>query len=530
MEKRIYNILFDLHTVSGIIISVALYVIFLAGTISFLREDIIPWERHQPVKKGYFGNIDFNKLIYQLTKEDTLYSRDISFYGRGKEKRIGVFMSHRKDISEDKQKAIKGKKKGNRNFFMMDGTTAEDFTYEASYTLGEFFYRLHFFAHMNLIGRSGYTLAGLVAFFFLFALITGIIVHWDKITTSFYVFRPGATWKTIWTDSHVGLGLIGFPYQFMFALTGCYFIIGSVFMVEPVADFLSDEKTKAIDALDYQKEIKLKFANTPLDGVFDINDYIKKANELFPEMELNELSINNFGDKNMFIVMKGNNSYQKSFVGGYHIVYKAENHELLHKQNDENTGYIQSAEDTMARLHFGDFGGYGMKIMYILLGFMSCYVILSGVMIWFVARDKKSTSEKKRKMNKWVANSYLSICLSMLPTVAFTFTIIKVFGHDIPDDDRKDFIYKLFFYSWLAASLFFIWKGNNQFTNKANLLLLAVLALSVPIADGFISGKWLWDSYLSGEIQIFAVNIFWLLISIASVYTYIRLKTKIPKT
>ena len=35
MGNRIYNILFHTHTVSGIVISVALYVIFFTGSFSF---------------------------------------------------------------------------------------------------------------------------------------------------------------------------------------------------------------------------------------------------------------------------------------------------------------------------------------------------------------------------------------------------------------------------------------------------------------------------------------------------------------
>ncbi|HAI43900.1 MAG TPA: hypothetical protein DCM40_40295, partial [Maribacter sp.] len=96
-----------------------------------------------------------------------------------------------------------------------DATTKD---YVSSYTLGEFLYRLHFFA--QLPHPFGYYLSGFVAFFFLFALLTGIIVHWDKIISNFYVFRPMTKLKTVWTDAHTALGVIGFPFQFVYAVTG----------------------------------------------------------------------------------------------------------------------------------------------------------------------------------------------------------------------------------------------------------------------------------------------------------------------
>lgn len=51
MSKRTYNILFHLHTVSGIVISVALYVIFFTGSFSFFRDEIVNWERGHTVKR-----------------------------------------------------------------------------------------------------------------------------------------------------------------------------------------------------------------------------------------------------------------------------------------------------------------------------------------------------------------------------------------------------------------------------------------------------------------------------------------------
>ncbi|MFE2861319.1 PepSY domain-containing protein [Sphingobacterium multivorum] len=63
--------------------------------------------------------------------------------------------------------------------------TKKSSDYSDGYTLGEFLYRLHFLAPLNQIGINigrpfGYTLAGLVSFIFLFALISGLMLHWDK--------------------------------------------------------------------------------------------------------------------------------------------------------------------------------------------------------------------------------------------------------------------------------------------------------------------------------------------------------------
>src|SRR5690606_2361489 len=106
------------------------------------------------------------------------------------------------------------------HFFYLDTHDYSEHSYIDSYTLGEFLYRLHFLAQIPY--PFGYYLSGLIAFFFLFAIITGVIVHWKKIASNFYVFRPMTKLKTIWTDAHTALGILGLPFQFVYAVTGAF--------------------------------------------------------------------------------------------------------------------------------------------------------------------------------------------------------------------------------------------------------------------------------------------------------------------
>lgn len=68
MGNRTYNILFHTHTVSGIVISVALYVIFFAGSFSFFRDEIVNWERGHTVEDYDELSVDFNSVLKDLKK------------------------------------------------------------------------------------------------------------------------------------------------------------------------------------------------------------------------------------------------------------------------------------------------------------------------------------------------------------------------------------------------------------------------------------------------------------------------------
>ena len=77
MGKRVYNILFNLHTVSGIVISVALYVIFFAGSFSFFRDEIVAWERNEQAQNADNLPNEIDRILKHLDSTYILDGRDI---------------------------------------------------------------------------------------------------------------------------------------------------------------------------------------------------------------------------------------------------------------------------------------------------------------------------------------------------------------------------------------------------------------------------------------------------------------------
>ena len=69
MSQRLYNIFFHTHTISGIIISALLYVIFFTGSIAFLRDEINAWQRDQPIEENYFNTIDFDQALNNMAED-----------------------------------------------------------------------------------------------------------------------------------------------------------------------------------------------------------------------------------------------------------------------------------------------------------------------------------------------------------------------------------------------------------------------------------------------------------------------------
>ncbi|UII26946.1 PepSY domain-containing protein [Fulvivirga maritima] len=521
MSNRIYNVLFHTHTVSGLVISVALFVIFFAGSISFFRDDIVNWERQQPIVNNTQMDVDFDTMLDSVANSNPLYGRDITLRQIHQERRVMVSITPSKDTTA--AEAAQG-----RAFFYQDPATQKSYNYFQDITLGEFIYRLHFFAQLPY--PYGYTLAGFVSFFFLFAIITGVIVHWKKIISNFYLFRPWAKLKTVWTDAHTALGLIGLPFQFIYAVTGATLIIGSTIMLSSATSFFYDgDRQQMFEDLSTDVEA-LPFTNTPTAYTGSINALVAQAESQWEGVYADKVLIQNYGDANMQVAVDVKPVNKKQFSGLGQVAFKANSGEITFKRTPYGeTPYIASVQDFLIKLHYGNFGGYALKIIYFCFGIISCFVILSGVLIWVEARDKKSNTPFKRKANEWVASIFMAISLSMYPVTVISFLAVKLFK-DVNDPAPHVFLYKVYFLSWLVLSILFSIKKNNYFTNKWCLISGSILGFMVPIANGIVTGDWLWTTFNEQQIQIFVVDAFWLTTSIVTLIICFKLKPGKKKT
>ncbi|WP_276379008.1 PepSY domain-containing protein [Flavobacterium sp. H4147] len=512
MNNRHYNIYFHTHTVSGIVISVVLFVIFFAGSFSFFRDEIINWERSESTAVSREIKLDYNSALENLDKKHILHGRNITISKPSIQNRVAVYMEGTKDtLAPAKQKE--------GSFFYLDNKTFKPYTYEESYSLGELLYRLHFLAQIPY--PTGYYLAGFTALFFLFAIITGVLLHWKKIVSNFYVFRPKEKLKTLWTDAHTALGMIGLPFQFVYAVTGAFFMIKLLIVAPAVMALYKGDQDKLYKELEYT-DADYKFENKKLANPFNINELVAKAKSNWTDFEITRVIIQNYGDINMHLLIEGELPSQKKFTGIGKVIYRvSDGKEIAKKDPITQNGYLDVVKNVLYRIHFGDYGGYALRIVSFILGIISCFVIISGVMIWLVARQKNNIPEKKRRFNATVVRIYLAICLSMYPITALAFIGSKLF---YPLSQSN--LYILYFGGWLLLTIFFIIKKNDAFTNKFCLISGSILGFFIPITNGIVTGNWFWNSFMQHKIQIFFIDVFWIFLAATSLYVVYHLKPK----
>lgn len=509
MKNRNYNVYFHTHTVSGIVISVVLFVIFFAGSFSFFKEEISNWERGESVVFNKEVSLNTETILDSINKKYPLQARTISLW-KTPSRIIRVSLEASKD-------SLAPKESKESKYFKLDSKTYKTATYEESYSLGEFLYRLHFLAQIPY--PVGYYLSGFVALFFLFAIVTGVLLHWQKIVSNFYLFRPKEKLKTMWTDAHTSLGFLGLPFQFVYAVTGAFFMIKLVLLAPIVATLYDGDQDKLYKDLEYNSA-PYEYKNRALKPPYHINDLVAKSKTKWANYDVTSIKIENYGDVNMHLIVEGKLDDTEKFSGNGEVIYNVSTGKVVKEKNPHNQNtYLDVVKSALYRIHFGDYGGYALKIISFVLGIITCFVIISGVMIWLVARDKKSVPESKRRFNRRVVRIYLAICLSMYPVTALIFIVCKLF-HPLGQSG----IYTVYFVSWLLLTIFFIIKRNDAFTNKYSLLSGSILGFLVPITNGIVTGNWFWKSFINGQIHLFIIDVFWIIL--ASISLYVGLKKK----
>jgi uncharacterized iron-regulated membrane protein len=499
LGNRAYNIFFHTHTVSGIVISALLYVIFLAGAFTIFRDEFYLWEnpslRHQtstPINiEAILQSVKKAKPTFDIDDDITLQlptqeTYTIRLFGHlaakgGQEQHFHVTINPFSGAIED----------------------------IPSSTIGETLYRLHFLDQIPIVGRY---IAGLVALFFMFASITGLLIHWRNIFTKFWGFTLRGSLKQLWTNAHTVFGLLGFPFQLMYAVTGAFYMLTILVLLPAVMVLYGGDQEKVFAIVNPIQTISADKNSPKINHVDKINTTFSSTLASFKNYQPLYLTFKHLGrdDASMSFTMKDTD--KTAFNSHAWLGYRLKNGEnILKIIPNQNKTYAQSVVEGIHTLHFATYGGLVAKTVYFLMALFTCFVIISGILLWKEARKNKNYTPQQKHFHHRVTMYYLAICLSLLPAIAVLFCAELL----VPANNHKFWVDSVFFGSWLILGTtgLLVAKEETKMTHWY-LGIGGILALAVPLVNGMVTKQWFWVSFQQQAYSIFATDIFWLLLGL----------------
>lgn len=506
LNKRLHNIFFHTHTVAGIVISFALFIIFFAGAFALFMDESYRWENPEARYEAP-ENIDIDRAFASV---------EAIFPNLEKANDMSIVMPSEKNpelnIYAYEMQADSTSK---RISALVNTQTYEATSFEEQKThMMETLYHLHYFGQIPFVGLY---LAGFVALFFLFASITGLLIHWKDIIEKFYALRTQSGWKNLWKDAHTTLSLIGLPFQIIYGVTGALLGLSILLLAPSVMVLFNGSQDEVRGMLDPFFAIKLDTEAPQSDDIMSLNEVYALVSEEYKDYKGHFLRLRNYGtEKAAVAVIMDDNS---TLTGDGTAVVDLTKREIVVVAEPNNKGY-NATYRLLIRLHYATFGGIWLKFIYFIMAILTCFIIVSGILLWQAARDNKKYTDKQRQFHHRVTKVYLNICFSLFPAVAIIFLANMAVPMDMTD--RIYVVDYIFFGSWflLGWSAFRIdtYKGIT----KHFLLLGTIGALLIPVFNGIFTGDWLWKTIANGNWYIASVDLFWLFIGAISAWCYVQ--------
>lgn len=267
------------------------------------------------------------------------------------------------------------------NTVVMDGYTGQDMQ-AAPFNTGVMYviYRLHTDLYAGL---PGYLFLGVMGLLFVISTVSGLVLYAPFMKKQpFGVFRTDRSRRLAWLDLHNLLGAATLIWVLVVGVTG---------IINTVAGPL-----EALWQARAVSEFAARYEGRPLPTRFaSVDEAIRTARAAQPEMKPSFVSWPGTG-------YSGDHHYGVFMVGDTPLTERLFQPVLIDARTGELTAqpkapwYITMLLVSQP-LHFGDYGGLPLRIIWALLDLMAIAILISGVVLWLrKARDSSRYERLKR--------------------------------------------------------------------------------------------------------------------------------------
>ncbi|PXX98070.1 hypothetical protein DF185_17225 [Marinifilum breve] len=497
LPKHIYHKLYHTHTVAGISISVALFIIFFAGSISFFKDHFYQWE-DPDVRLEMVQDVDVDKVlsVVKVNHNNFVEKERFTIVLPSEQKPIIQFYGWEKaDNKARGLEFIEGHIIPQKNYHYTEHKKAKS-------RIGDTLYHLHYLEPMPM----GLYIAGFVALFFLFASITGLLIHWQHLKSKFFAFVARGDWRKIWANAHSTLGLIGLPFQIIYGVTGGLFGLLLILLLPSAFVLFDGDTQKVIATVQPESNLQMEVDSTEAKGI-SLSDFYLQVEDEYPNYKINSIRALNFGRNDGYVNIYFDN--ENSINGTGFVSFALKDGKEIMRVDESTTSYTNSMLNALMKLHFGSFGGMLIRFVFFILGIITCFMLISGILLWQEARNTNEYTRQQKRFHYRVTKVFLSICLGLVPATAIFFLANKVIPWEM--EERGFYEYLSFFIGWLLLIILGLLQKNYRLLNRNYLFIFAVLSLLIPIANGFVTGDWLWKTIAISNWYLAGVDLFWLI-------------------
>ncbi|MEM6813690.1 MAG: PepSY-associated TM helix domain-containing protein [Bacteroidota bacterium] len=410
-SKRINKKLWNIHNWIGLYAGIVIAVLSVTGVLALFKVEI-----DEAINPQYFKidtpngattfHPDLTKLIDSLKNE----------YG------VSNFAGITPSINKSQNWKV--------HFFVTEGIPfINTYSYEVFFnpytgkvvgvrdyfkTFGHYIRHIHVRLFNGILGRIWVGFGGLAL---LISTITGILIYGEFMKRQFFGAIRNKNLKLKSADYHKIIGITTLLFNLMIAITGAW--LGLQAILQPVLQVKSPERYERVE----------KPISKDDDIVYDV-DFIKAfetSRALFPDLTPRSMAYSKNGSRT--VTIRGNvpkTAYQNNI--SYIVLDKKDYRELgrydiREKSLGDKVYYVQEG------LHYGDFGGIWVKVIYSFFGLTSGVLSILG----FVLYLERTKSKQKTKVNYKTTGKKVWLWSFWITAVCIVFYIMTItIGRVVP--------------------------------------------------------------------------------------------------
>lgn len=352
------------HSWLGLIISGLLFVVFFCGSIALYRAEIDEWavQPHIALAQGEQKSVSEilaiaiegeafdakEHLTLLLPTSQTPYYRayiDV-FHEPGEEDHAATFI---------------------------DPVSGEKLIQGDQFFLASFIYKLHY----DLNFSFGSYIIGFVTLFFFFALISGIFIHAKKLITNFFKYRTEQGKRSKLLDMHNVIGVMSLPFTLMYAISGLIFNLVIIYQIAFALVLYKGDQQALLDDAGYIA-IAPKWQDKPWKTPEIDAKFLEISNR--ENYQPTFLRMYNYGDKSA--VMHVGGKMDEQIGGRFDVAVALDTLEETMINDPINSNMVRKGLQVVANLHFGNYAGFDLRLLYFVLGIAVCVLIIAGNLLW----------------------------------------------------------------------------------------------------------------------------------------------------
>ncbi len=495
----------DLHALAGVLSGLFLFIVSLSGVFALFGDELVTWEDERlrielpekpaplmPLLEAYVAKLEATGDVTSTSV--SLPRPDAPFY------EVTAWFR-----PEGQAKAI-------RRLERWHPETGELLPEPRQ---GMVHWLIHFHRSLMLPRTYGRALVGLSGIFMLLSILTGVIIH-RKILKEIFTWRFHKSIRVKWQDSHKVLSVWGLPFHIMIAFTGAWLGMVALLLPATAVIALKGDVSAVFEALAGEtteptgKRVEMVSLDTLLPQM-----------EQYAQRTIRTVDVERWGDE----TAEYHFHYRPfgTLTGLAVIEARAETGEITLHEQATKPGITFHMVSAVTTLHFADFGGVLVKIVYALLGIALCLITVTGMMIWLEKRRFGFQGERSDTFYRRLGNLTLGVCLGMVVASFSLFYANYFLPASQPDQVFE--IGLVYCVVWGSVMIYAMFREDEYRLARDLFMVSALSAAGIPVFNLLVTGS---SRYFEGSYALYVAGADFICLLTGAVFfwTFLRLPYK----